>query len=168
MVMGWIWRSSPPICRHWHEAMGERYHCGADGISLINKPRGEWRKHVRQSKKFCEWCGRPVYTGKYPGKGARKATLDHIIPICWKGKDCQQNVKVSCGYCNEGRAATEHCIVSFICIKTIVGPSISQIAKYYGKSVRGELPPIAGRPERTLCHSRTLISIRGFSIPRLT
>jgi hypothetical protein len=66
----------------------------------------------------------------------RYPTIDHIVPSSQKGTDKPENLKSSCAWCNSGRAAVNHCIVTLVCIEAIVGPSLSKIARYYNRSVK--------------------------------
>jgi 5-methylcytosine-specific restriction endonuclease McrA len=97
-------------------------------------PRANWQKRLRRGHSRCQWCGRNVF----PRAGRFSPTIDHIVPVSQGGKNIRENAKVSCIWCNEGRAAVGHCIVTLTCINAIVGSSLSKIAVFYNRSCRGD------------------------------
>lgn len=58
-----------------------------------------WRKNPE-----CFWCG--VHT-IHQINSPLQATLDHVIPISWNGKDAASNIVLSCHKCNQRRGFSE-------------------------------------------------------------
>jgi hypothetical protein len=88
--------------------------------------KGLWHKKLRNSCTHCAWCQR-----RFTTKSWGRATIDHILPTSLKGRDARENIKVSCAWCNEGRASVGHCIVALVCLESIVGHDVGKIARYY-------------------------------------
>jgi hypothetical protein len=93
---------------------------------------GKWHARMRHSVTRCKWCHCLMTRS-----GTHVATIDHIQPRCHNGPNTKENVKVSCEWCNSGRAAVDHCYLTLICISSILNSQdLRLIARYYQASLK--------------------------------
>ena len=73
-------------------------------------------------KPICHWCGNQLFLRDGPQKRSRlsDATVDHLCPRDYGGKSTLMNGVLSCGRCNQLRAAAGHCLGALACARTVL------------------------------------------------
>lgn len=114
------------------------------------------RQDRRSAGRRCQYCGVAVFERRQARVGHRPdgASVDHVLPQNAGGTDVIDNLKLSCGWCNQGRAITGDCIGALACAKAVVGRAPYPRLSAWWRSAVGfsrqrELDTFNRRQERT-------------------
>lgn len=80
------------------------------------KRRKDWlslkEKMINKLNGICPCCFKEMK----PGKREDLATVEHIIPLKWGGKDIKSNLTITCRGCNEKYILQKQLILIFVCL----------------------------------------------------
>lgn len=111
-------------------------------------------------QRICHWCDTPlVLMPRWPGgitppgtvERKNTASVDHIVPRVWDGRNTEENAVLSCLHCNQMRAAAGHCMAALDCALDVLGPGakLGDVARFYRQfRIEEEARAIARRKER--------------------